>query len=298
MYLISRQRSCLNVYTVICSCSYGSSACRTSQFICPLSCLTTHTVAACISVCFFMRNGDKEAERKSVWVCVRARSCISASPRVCILVFKLTHPDTALQRLDPHVNVCHLKLLIFQRWLIFFLPLAVMRSLWVLNIPLIELICSLLPHVISVQLLKCLMRSRSWPFMSASRKLIINEDLTALLCAWQLPTTVHMHSICSIYNTRATYVFHCTRCALRFKTVSTNRQFHSNCLFIQAMNVSIRLLFTRVRSRVQAQHVLSVLTVHREGCLRAPRQAVQPDPPLPYALFWYNTSGSYPDPLL
>lgn len=120
MYLISRQRSCLNVYTVICSCSYGSSACRTSQFICPLSCLTTHTVAACISVCFFMRNGDKEAERKSVWVCVRARSCISASPRVCILVFKLTHPDTALQRLDPHVNVCHLKLLIFQRWLIFF----------------------------------------------------------------------------------------------------------------------------------------------------------------------------------
>lgn len=100
-------------------------------------------------------------------------------------------------------------------------------------------------------------------FMSASQKLIINEDLTALLCAWQLPTTVHMHSICSIYNTQATYVFHCIYpwCDLRFKTVSTSRQFHSNCLFIQAMNVSIwflKLLFTRVRSRVQAQHVVCV----------------------------------------
>lgn len=137
--------------------------CSQDKFICPLSCLTTHTVAACISVCFFMRNGDKEAERERVSVCACARSCISASPRVCILVFKLTHPDTAQQRLGPHVNVCHLKLLIFQRWLIFFLPLAVMRSLWVLNIPLIELICSLLPHVISVQLLKCLMSARSWP---------------------------------------------------------------------------------------------------------------------------------------
>lgn len=131
---------------------------------CPVSQLI-QCLRAYASVSLWETETKKQRERacERASVCARARSCISASPRVCILVFKLTHPDTALQRLGPHVNVCHLKLLIFQRWLIFFLPLAVMRSLWVLNIPLIELICSLLPHVISVQLLKCLMRTRSWP---------------------------------------------------------------------------------------------------------------------------------------
>lgn len=100
-------------------------------------------------------------------------------------------------------------------------------------------------------------------FMSASRKLIINEDLATLPCARKLPTNEHMLSICSIFNTYATYVFHCIypSCALRFKTESADRQFPSNCLFIQAMIVSIcflKLLFTFAKSHVQAQHAVCV----------------------------------------
>lgn len=60
------------------------------------------------------RETKRQREREDVC------ACMSVPLRVCVLVFKLTHPDTALQRLGPHVNVCHLKLLIFQRWLIFF----------------------------------------------------------------------------------------------------------------------------------------------------------------------------------
>lgn len=104
----------------------------------------------CVYVCESARETKRQRERKDVC------ACMSVPLRVCILFFKLTHSDTAFQRLGPHINVCHLKLQIFQRWLIFFLPLAVMRSLGLLNIPLIELICSLPPHVISVQLVKCL----------------------------------------------------------------------------------------------------------------------------------------------
>lgn len=162
MYLISRQRSCLDVCHLFVLLWIQ---CLQDKSVYLSTVLSHNSYSGCVHISLFLyekrRQRSREKERASV--CARARSCISASPRVCILVFKLTHPDTALQRLGPHVNVCHLKLLIFQRWLIFFLPLAVMRSLWVLNIPLIELICSLLPHVISVQLLKCLMRTRSWP---------------------------------------------------------------------------------------------------------------------------------------
>lgn len=41
-----------------------------------------------------------------------------------------------------------------------------------------------------------------------------------------------------------------------------------------------------------------VLTVHSEGCLSAPWQAVSPSPAQSNAFFWYNTSGSYPDSFL
>lgn len=62
-----------------------------------------------------------------------------------------------------------------------FLPLAVMRSLGVLNIPLIELICSLLPQVIFCPIGEMSPAHLVVTFMSASLKLIMNEDLTACL---------------------------------------------------------------------------------------------------------------------
>lgn len=160
------------VFIVICSCSHGSSAklkmpvgqihlsvhYHVSQLYNGSMCLRVCS-CLCVSECKRRVGNEHTGQRdgEKGWMC----ACVSAPLRVCILFFKLTHPDTALQRLGPHVNVCHMKLLIFQKQLIFFLPLAVMRSLGVLNIPLIELICSLLPHVISVQLVKCLLRFRS-----------------------------------------------------------------------------------------------------------------------------------------
>lgn len=63
-------------------------------------------------------------------MCVRGQHNVTELKEGCVHVHVstgehplfLTHPDTALQRLDHHINVYHLKLLISQRWLIFFNP--------------------------------------------------------------------------------------------------------------------------------------------------------------------------------
>lgn len=90
----------------------NSKPCGPNPFICPLPCLTA-LHRQCVCLCVFEWGEER-------WMCVHA--CVLAPLWVCVLFFKLTFPDTALQRLGPHVNVCHMKLLIFQKRLIFFYP--------------------------------------------------------------------------------------------------------------------------------------------------------------------------------
>lgn len=71
----------------------------------------------------------------------------------------------------------------------------------------------------------------------------------------------------------------------------------STCLDGNSSHMLFKVVCLHVRSRVQMQLFL-VLTVHSEGCLGAPWQAVSPPPAQPNAFFWYNTSGSYPDSFL
>ena len=108
-------------------------------------------------------------------------------------------------------------------------------------------------------------------------------------------------SIC--YSAGNIWVSHCIYplCVFVFEAERRiDRRFPPDCLFIQALILSVCFLklFVYMCQVSCSNTLLFVLTVHGEGCLRAPRQAVPQAPPQPHALFWYNTSGSYPDPLL
>lgn len=117
-----------------------------------------------------------------------------------------------------------------------------MRSQGQLNIPLTELICSLLPHAIFF----CPSSKMSFThwvitFMSVLQQLIRNEDLTACLMQGKEQYTCIAYADVAVVSLLPTIeALWCMCCMFVFKHI--DRRFPSNCLFIQMVIPTICFL--------------------------------------------------------